>query len=307
MTVTRRSYVPDLLLGFPRYRGRMAVSAACPTGTDSGVHVESDIDAAVTVMTVCGSWDSHLWTVSSTAVRRCLTDHPEAVIIDLSALDDPQTYSAPTWAAAQRAAAGLEPPIHLALCVPPHLPLADQMQRLCRGPYLPIYAKVRQARVAIAARLPLTQRLALTLRPEPEAPSLARDLVTQACMSWDMAELLHASRLVMSELVTNAVEHARTAITVVVSRRGSGLHLLVADETPEHPRLIQLARPRRDLPLDERGRGLLTVSATATAWGWLPTRTGKVVWATLQPSREQRPPTVPRRRHPNIATPYRTP
>jgi hypothetical protein len=109
----------------------------------------------------------------------------------------------------------------------------------------------------------------------------------------------------MSELVTNAVEHAGTELTVVVTRRGSGLQLAVADGAAEHPRLTKLRRPRRGYPLDERGRGLQTVDATATAWGSLPTPTGKVVWANLQPAHEETPAAMPRRRHPNAAAPHR--
>jgi anti-sigma regulatory factor (Ser/Thr protein kinase) len=176
----------------------------------------------------------------------------------------------------------MEPPVQLALCVPPQLPLADRMQRIGARRFLPVYAKVRQARVAIASRLPLTERVSVTLRPDPEAPSIARNLVGDACLAWNLPALLHPSRLVMSELVTNAVEHAGTEMTVVVSQRGTCLHLSVSDGVSTPPALIQLARPRRGMPLDERGRGLRMVSAAAVVWGSLPTRTGKVVWATLQ-------------------------
>jgi anti-sigma regulatory factor (Ser/Thr protein kinase) len=293
----------------------MAMSAARLPVRDPVVRVETETEAAVTVMTVRGAWDAVLCRRTTTALRDCLAGHPEALIIDLSGLDDPRTESAPTWAAAQHAAAGLEPPLQLALCVPPDLPLADRMQRLGARRhltvyagalrYLPVYAKVRQARVAIAGRLPSTDRVMLTVRPEPEAPSLARLLAGDACVAWDMPELLHAGRLVMSELVTNAVEHARSELTVVVTRRGEGLHLAVSDEITDPPRMIELARPRRGQPLDDRGRGLRMVDATAIAWGSLPTRTGKVVWATIQPHREARPVIAPRRRHPGTAPPYR--
>jgi anti-sigma regulatory factor (Ser/Thr protein kinase) len=92
---------------------------------------------------------------------------------------------------------------------------------------------------------------------------------------------MYACRLVMSELVTNALEHAGTPIVVVVSLRGGSVHLTVSDGVAAPPRLLELAGPRRDQPLDERGHGMRLVRATAAAWGWLPTRTGKVVWATL--------------------------
>ncbi len=258
----------------------MSLSTAWPPAPS--VHLESDEDAAVALMTVIGRWDASLWQRTTEMLRKCLAEHPEAVIVDLSGLDDATGRSAPTWMAGQRAAAAMEPPVQMALCIPPNLPLADRMQRLGARRYLPVYAKVRQARVAIAARLPLTERLMVKLRPDADAPSIARNLVGDACLAWGLPELLHPSRSVMSELVTNAVEHAESEITAVTGLRGNGIHISVADLSPQLPYLIKPARPRRGLPLDERGRGLRVVRATANAWGALPTRTGKVVWATLR-------------------------
>ena len=259
----------------------MSVSAACPPAEDRDVHIEGDLDAAVALMTVRGHWDGLLRQAVTTKLHRCLAEHPEALIVDLSDLHDPYSMSAPTWVAAQHGAAARDPAVHLALCIPPRLPLADRMQRLLARRFLPVYAKVRQARVAIAGRLPLTERVTMTLPPDPESPSIARNLVGDACLAWGLPRLLHPSRLVMSELVTNAIEHTRSTIVVVASLRGHGLHLAVSDEVADPPRLRQPARPVPGRPLDERGHGLQVVTATATAWGWLPTRTGKVVWATL--------------------------
>jgi anti-sigma regulatory factor (Ser/Thr protein kinase) len=255
--------------------------------------MESDVDAAVALMTVRGVWDRPLWQAAAAAIDRCLADRPEALIVDLSELDDPRALSATLWADAQYRAADRDPAVELALCIPPQLPLADRMQHLAVRPYLPVYARVRQARVAIAARLPHTDRLVRLLPPDAESPSLARNLVSDACLTWQLTDLLHPSRLVMSELVTNAVEHARTDMIVAVSRRGRGLHLSVADELPTMPDLRKQARLRRNQPLDDRGRGLRSVAAVATAWGALPAGTGKVVWATLQPSDPDRAPRPP--------------
>ncbi|XVV12096.1 ATP-binding protein [Actinoplanes sp. CA-131856] len=263
----------------------MSMSAACLLAEESAVHVESDADASVALLSVVGAWDRALWQSTTSRLRKCLAGHPEAIIVDLSGLEDPEARSAPTWITARLTAATMEPPVQLALCVPPDLPLADRLQRLGARHHLPVYAKVRQARVAIASRLPLTERLMLSLRPDPEAPSLARNLVSDACLAWDRPRLLHPGRTVMSELVTNVVEHARTEMTVVVSLRGPGLHMSVADLCPDPPQLLRPSRVRAGRPLDERGLGLRLVEGTAAAWGTLPTRTGKVVWATLQPRR----------------------
>ncbi|WP_127498195.1 ATP-binding protein [Actinoplanes solisilvae] len=261
----------------------MSVSAACLPVRESEVRLESDAEASVVLLTVRGQWDRALWELSSERLSRCLAEHPEALIADLTELDDPAARSAPRWAAARRDAAGMTPPVQLALCIPPELPLADRMQRLGAAGFLPVYARVRQARVAIAGRLPLTERATLRLGPEPDAPSLARNLVSDACLAWERAELLHPGRAVMSELVTNAVEHARTELTVSVSLRGAGIHLSVADGVAEPPRPLEMGRVRRGQPLDNRGHGLRVVSALTVAWGSLPTTGGKLVWATLMP------------------------
>ncbi|WP_189328404.1 ATP-binding protein [Actinoplanes ianthinogenes] len=255
--------------------------------TEQGVSVSVDIaaDAAVSLLTVRGPWDDQLRRSTSVSLRRCFTEHPDALIVDLSRLRDPHSESVPTWTTARTVAAALEPPVHLALCVPPDLPLADRMQGLGAGRFLPVYAKVRQARVAVTGRIPEGERMVVTLRPDTDAPSLARNLVSDACLAWGLARLLHPSRLVMSELVTNAVEHAGTEIRVVVTRRGAGLHLSVGDGDPRMPRLRRPAPPRRGRPLDERGRGLQTVHETAELWGAVPTESGKVVWATVRERR----------------------
>ncbi|GAA2872976.1 ATP-binding protein [Actinoplanes cyaneus] len=255
--------------------------------TEPGVSIRVDVaaDAAVSLLTVRGPWDDRLRRSTSVTLRRCLSERPDALIVDLSRLFDPRSDSVPTWTTARTVAAELRPPVPLALCVPPDLPLADRMQGLDAGRFLPVYAKVRQARVAVSGRIPGAQRLVTTLLPDPDAPSAARNLVSDACLAWGLARLLHPSRLVMSELVTNAVEHAGTAVRVVVTRRGAGLHLSVADGSPVMPRLLSPARPRPGLPLDERGRGLRTVQEVAELWGATPAGTGKVVWATVRKPR----------------------
>lgn len=124
--------------------------------------------------------------------------------------------------------------------------------------------------------------LTVVLAAEPDAASLARVLVADACLAWRLPELLHPARRVMSELVLNAVEHAGTDVVVTITRRGIGLHLAVCDGDPRLPELRVPARVRRGAPLDERGRGLRVVQAAATGWGAVRTPTGKVVWASVQ-------------------------
>jgi anti-sigma regulatory factor (Ser/Thr protein kinase) len=246
------------------------------------ITVERDIEADITSMSVSGPWNPRLWSATTTGLRKCLAEHPSGLIVDLTALQDESAASVATWMTAQRMAAQMEPPVQIAMCVPPVQTLADRLQRLGARKYLPVYATVRQARVALESHLPLTDRLQVTLPSDPDSPALARDLIGDACLAWQVPHLLHPCRLVMSELVTNAVEHVGSPITVTVTRRGIGLHLAVADTSPALPSLLALTPPRQGEPLNERGRGLRTVDSIATIWGCEPTITGKVVWATVR-------------------------
>lgn len=143
-----------------------------------------------------------------------------------------------------------------------------------------------------------------TLPVEPRTAGAARDLVRTSLTSWDLQALLDDVLLVVSELVTNAVLHARPPLVVSLSCAGGVVELAVADGDPALPS----ARPRRDdlgadldqlreveadgSVLEDRdlrlhvgpagavagGRGLQLVAALCDEWGVVGTGTGKVVW-----------------------------
>ncbi|MEV4402856.1 ATP-binding protein [Actinoplanes sp. NPDC049598] len=101
----------------------------------------------------------------------------------------------------------------------------------------------------------------------------------RACHTWDLPHLVDDAVLTVSELATNAVEHARTDFVVTVSRQARRLHVAVQDGVPHFP---HLRRPDPPGPAaNPGGRGLMMVDRIAAAWGAMPTRVGKVVWATL--------------------------
>jgi anti-sigma regulatory factor (Ser/Thr protein kinase) len=249
-----------------------------------GAHVTAtgDVETAVVELSVHGRWSQRLGIDVSAGVRKCLAEHPVAVIADLHDMGDPKAASVAIWLAARRAGTALQPPVSLVLSLTPGTELAERLERLGARRYLPMFATMPEARASVADRRPpVSDLMQLRLPPDLDSPSTARNLVGDACQAWQLPGLLHPARLVLSELVTNAVEHARTDILVTVSRRGTGLHLSVRDGSPQLPRLLQPARAVPGAPLDERGQGLQIVHAAAAAWGSMPTRDGKVVWATL--------------------------
>ena len=87
---------------------------------------------------------------------------------------------------------------------------------------------------------------------------------------------LEDARLLVSELVTNAVMHAATELDLTVLLRGDRLSVAVGDHDrrPLAPR-VEVATT------DVHGRGSLLLDALAESWGQLPRLDGKVVWAIL--------------------------
>lgn len=89
--------------------------------------------------------------------------------------------------------------------------------------------------------------------------------------------LLDRALLLVSELATNAVEHAGTAFEVTVVTGRDSVRIEVADGSSRPP---AVRYPAVDA---ERGRGMRIVEGLATQWGvgGRPGADGKVVWCEL--------------------------
>lgn len=102
-------------------------------------------------------------------------------------------------------------------------------------------------------------------------------------------ESLQALELVVSELVTNALQHGAGDITLTMRESSAGLEVEVHDNGPRVPTARKASRGRIG------GRGLGIVQAVSTAWGVRDASDeGKTVWAVIkssapEPDREGRP------------------
>jgi anti-sigma regulatory factor (Ser/Thr protein kinase) len=136
---------------------------------------------------------------------------------------------------------------------------------------------------------PLPRCSVLELGALPTAVPCARLHARQVLWEWRLGELREVAELVVSELVTNAVQATagRQLLAPVRLRLSSvGSRALVevwdADSRPPRPRATEVD----GVPnlVAESGRGLLLVATLSTRWGWYPERQcgGKVVWSELQ-------------------------
>jgi anti-sigma regulatory factor (Ser/Thr protein kinase) len=112
------------------------------------------------------------------------------------------------------------------------------------------------------------------------SPRRARAFVSRLLSAHDVPDdATEIAVLLVSELVTNAVLHARTTCAVSVEVDDSGLvRVAVHDGSSTRPRL---RRPHHGAAT---GRGLVYVDRLARRWGSTPSPHGKTVWFELEPT-----------------------
>lgn len=118
------------------------------------------------------------------------------------------------------------------------------------------------------------------LPPEVDSPARARDFVRRQLIGHHLPYLVEDVRLVVSELATNAMQHARTPFTVRLEQGLRDVVLTVRDGSTSTP--VE-SRPRGTVDaLSPGGRGLVIVGQVSRAWGVTSATDGsKSVWATF--------------------------
>jgi len=128
------------------------------------------------------------------------------------------------------------------------------------------------------------ERPAAVMKTWPHSPrsvGRARRLLVHHLDAWGMPHLIDPAQLVLSELVTNSVRHARSPqghlIATRFERLDQGLRIEVHDANESKP------ERRRTSASAEFGRGLALVDAlTGGQWGVSDREgPGKMVWAVF--------------------------
>ena len=119
----------------------------------------------------------------------------------------------------------------------------------------------------------------LDLPPVVASVPLARHVTLDALRSWGSPHDLDDAALLVSELVSNVVDHAHTeaVLTLELSLSGNWLRISVADGSAIRPVARELNHDR------PRGRGLRLVEAIADRWGVEDHHGGKRIWFELTP------------------------
>jgi GAF domain-containing protein len=119
----------------------------------------------------------------------------------------------------------------------------------------------------------------LTLAPDAAVVPHARHFAARA-LAGAAPSVVDDARVVVTELVTNAILHGAGQVTVAVLPDGAGgARIEVGDRSPALPVVPAIAV---DPAAVMTGRGLNLVTALAYDWGVEPNADGKVVWAELR-------------------------
>jgi anti-anti-sigma regulatory factor len=229
----------------------------------------------VGVLRVSGTLDLVTADALEQAVRRCLSAQPAALLIDVAGLEinEPLALDVLAQVVCQTADWPAAP---IVLCGAGAETTRAVTEWTDCG-MVSLAASCEQA-LAEAATKPEPRRIRIRLRPVPDACRQVRQLVTQACASWQRSELAATATLVATELVANVVRHAHTTMEFTVGLRDGRMSMSVRDGSRHLPRQVDPG------VTDAGGRGLRLVRELTDSWGVLPVFDGKVVWTQLAES-----------------------
>ena len=243
-------------------------------------------NAACALLRISGSVGPFDGARLSGAVAKALADDPELVVCDLSEVDWLDPVCVAVWVAAQWAGPWPGPVLWLAGA---HGQPAEALRATGAGRFLSLAASTQDA-LAQQWREPPLRRDRLTLAPVPTAPARARRFAAEVLTLWAVPDLMDEAVLIVSELVTNGLQHAHSDLELRVELAQHWLQVAVRDGGRPRP-------PGADAPagvadgsahetvLRESGRGLEIVQALAVACGQTSAPAGgRIYWASLSAS-----------------------
>ncbi|GIE74428.1 hypothetical protein Aph02nite_03780 [Actinoplanes philippinensis] len=205
---------------------------------------------------------------------KCLAEQPDALLVDLSALRVAQPLALSIFRVVLRQAARW-PGTPILFCASGRD--TRKLLTTAANHTLPLYASVAAALAHLHDERRTMPSISEELLPVAGSTRHGRDIATEACIRWDLPDLVAPASLIVTELVANVVDHAHTMMTLRLSLRQRYLNIAVRDGS-SHPPVPALGVT----PQAANGRGLLLVNELAYHWGHLPSTGGKVVWAALR-------------------------
>jgi anti-sigma regulatory factor (Ser/Thr protein kinase) len=124
-----------------------------------------------------------------------------------------------------------------------------------------------------------SRNASIDLPPTAGSVPVSRHLVLELLRAWDVPHDREDAALLVTELVSNVVDHVggEAVLTLEVGVSEDWLRIAVVDGSSVRPVVHELSLDR------PRGRGMRMVQAIADRWGAEDHRGGKRVWLELRP------------------------
>jgi len=236
---------------------------------------EVETDGDVVTVSAAGSLTLHTVATLRSVLNKALADGPVAIVVNLAGLTVEDESCLTVFPAVAKQAT-IESQTSLLLSAA-SMAIARWIRALGFDQHLALYPTVEDASRQAHSQ-PAGPQERRRLGPTLDSPSRARDFIDETCARWPVpAPVVETLKLIATELVGNAVTHARTPMEVVLRRSRRHVHLAVIDH---ERRLAVLRGPECDR--SSSGRGLMLVEAFSAAWGCTRTETGKSTWATVR-------------------------
>ncbi len=127
-------------------------------------------------------------------------------------------------------------------------------------------------------------RAVVELPADVSSPRAARQVVASLLPAWGHHCLVDDAVLLVSELVTNALSHARgqESYELELTARADAVRIALADGSTVRPIVAELDDDRPS------GRGIRIIEHLASRWGAEDHEGGKKVWLELTSARDWR-------------------
>lgn len=216
------------------------------------------------------------------AVAKALVEDPPGVVFELTDVTWLDPACVAVWVAAQWSGPWPGPVVWL---VGAH----DQPAEALRATGAASFVGLADSAEAAFAQMPTEppmRRERLVLAPLPIAPRRARRFAIEVMARWALSALIGDATLIVSELVTNGIEHAGSDLELRLEHGHDLLNIAVRDRggfSTRHARSDAAAAALESNDgIPERGRGLEIVRRLALASGRTGAPAGgSIYWATL--------------------------
>jgi hypothetical protein len=256
------------------------------------VRLEADWYDGTVVVHLAGRLDIPQAAMVRAVLRKAAGEPVGLVVCDLAGLTWLRPACAAVFVAAAPTVAWPAPALWLATATGQPAEVIDRA--LTRVATIGIASTVAEAGRR-ARTEPVWPRVVQLLPAHPSSARRARRLVVEACAAWDAPHLVDPVRLVVSELVTNAILHGPAGLELRLERRADRLRVAVRDDIhdpADHhgPSAGQVVADGVAELEDDPYRLLLVQAVAAVGVSYHPGG-GKVTWASIPaPAAPPRPP-----------------